>query len=255
MTNCGEARSYTSTIYLTAHEIGHSYFPFYTGLNEQKYAWMDEGLITFFPQFIVEKYTDDPDYILFKRNIAAYNKSAGNYNDVPMMINTNNVGRYAYRFHSYNRPSTAFYLLYNYLGKDKFAKALNLFTKRWHGKHPMPFDFFFTFNEVAGEDLAWFWKPWFFDLGCADLSIENIDTSAKDAVYVTVKNKTGFPVPVHLTAVYKTGKTKQFDFKMSIWKNNIKTYKIQIHSGGLQKIILDTETTPDAYPEDNVKTF
>ena len=252
MTNCGEARSLSSTIYLTAHEIGHSYFPFYTGLNEQKYAWMDEGLITFFPQLIVEKYTDDPGYVLFKRNIAAYNKSAGNYNDVPMMINTNNVGRYAYRFHSYNRPSAAFYLLYNYLGKEKFAKSLNLFTKRWNGKHPMPFDFFFTFNEVAGEDLAWFWKPWFFDLGYADLSIDKIDNSAKDKIDVIIKNKTGFPVPVHLKAEYKNGKTKQFNLKMNTWDNGNKI-KISIPSRGIVKVYLDTETTPDAYPEDNVK--
>ena len=253
MTNCGEARSLSSTIYLTAHEIGHSYFPFYTGLNEQKYAWMDEGLITFFPQFIVEKYTDDPEYILFKRNIAAYNHSAGNYNDVPMMINTNNVGRYAYRFHSYNRPSTAYYLLYNYLGKEKFAKSLNLFTKRWNGKHPMPFDFFLTFNEVAEEDLAWFWKPWFFELGYADLSIDKVDISEKDIVYVTIKNKTGFPVPVHLTAKYSDGKTKQIDKKMNIWKEDINTIKLSFPSRGLKKLILNTETTPDAFPKDNVK--
>ncbi len=254
MTNCGETRSLSSAIYLTAHEIGHSYFPFYTGLNEQKYAWMDEGLITFFPQFIVEKYTDDPDYVLFKRNIAAYNHSAGTYNDVPMMINTNNVGRYAYRFHSYNRPSTAFYLLYNYLGKEKFTKGLNLFTKRWNGKHPMPFDFFFTFNEVAGEDLAWFWKPWFFELGYADLSIEKVDTSLKNNTEIIIKNKTGFPVPVHITAEYKNGKKFSFDFKMNVW-NNKNELKIKIPGKNIKKVFSDTETTPDAFPEDNVINF
>ena len=251
MTNCGEAKNRTSTIYLTAHEIGHSYFPFYTGLNEQKYAWADEGLITFFPQFIVEKYTDDPNYVLFKRNISAYNRSAGTYIDLPMMINSNNVGRNAYRFHAYNRPSTAFYLLYNYLGKEKFAQALNLFVKRWNGKHPMPFDFFFTFNKAAGEDLAWFWKPWFFELGYADLSTYKTDTSAKDVVTVTIKNKTGFPVPVHLIAEYSDGKTKHIDKKMNVWKNS-GTIKLSVSSIGLKKLILDTETTPDAFPEDNV---
>lgn len=253
MTNCGEAKSYTSTIYLTAHEIGHSYFPFYTGLNEQKYAWMDEGLITFFPQLIVEKYTDEPEYVLFKRNIAAYNKSAGTYKDVPMMINTDNVGRYAYRFHSYNRPSIAFYLLYKYLGKKKFAEALKLFIERWNGKHPVPFDFFYTFNEVAGEDLAWFWKSWFFDLGYADLCIEKVDTSGNKLAYITINNKTNFPVPIHLTAEYSDGKTKQIYKKMSIWKSGIEKIKLSVPSKGLKKIILDTETIPDAFLDDNVK--
>ena len=255
MTNCGEARSYTSTLYLTSHEIGHSYFPFYTGLNEQKYAWMDEGLITFFPQFIVKKYTDDPGYVFFKRNITAYNHSAGTYKDVPMMINTNNVGRYAYRFHSYNRPSTAFYLLYNYLGKEMFAKCLNLFTKRWNGKHPMPFDFFFTFNEVAGEDLVWFWKSWFFDLGYADLSIKDIYKTEVNKTMIVIENKTGFPVPVHLKVNYNDGKVRKIDKKMNVWSDGTKTIKITVPSENIKSISLDTETTPDAYPEDNVREF
>jgi hypothetical protein len=50
MVNDGDASNRDGTIYLTAHEIGHTYFPFYTGLNEQRYAWMDEGLISFLPQ-------------------------------------------------------------------------------------------------------------------------------------------------------------------------------------------------------------
>ena len=28
---------------VAAHEIAHTYFPFYMGINERKYAWMDEG--------------------------------------------------------------------------------------------------------------------------------------------------------------------------------------------------------------------
>ncbi|NPA69005.1 MAG: M1 family metallopeptidase [Chlorobi bacterium] len=255
MTNCGETKNLTSTYYLTAHEVGHSYYPFYTGLNEQKYAWMDEGLITFFPQYVIEKYAGDSTFTVFKRNIAVYNKLAGNYNDVPLMISSNNVGRNAYRFHAYNRPSVAFYLLYDYLGKEKFAKVLQLFTGRWHGKHPVPFDLFFAFNEVAGEDLAWFWKPWFFDLGYADLSISGIDTSLKDKFIVTVKNKTGFPVPVYLTAEYKNGETKHFDHKMNVWKHGNKTFRITIPSEELKKVYLDTELTPDAFPEDNVYDF
>ena len=110
----------------------------------------------------------------------------------------------------------------------------------------------FRSNKVAEEDLAWFWEPWFFELGYADLSIEEIKKIGKDKLGIIIKNKTGFPVPVHLKAKYKTGKTKQFDLKMNIWDNGNKI-KISIPSKGIKKVYLDTETTPDAYPEDNVK--
>jgi hypothetical protein len=31
------------TRYVTEHEIAHIFFPFYTGINETKYGFMDEG--------------------------------------------------------------------------------------------------------------------------------------------------------------------------------------------------------------------
>ena len=31
---------------LTDHEIFHTMFPFYMGINETKYGWMDEGWAT-----------------------------------------------------------------------------------------------------------------------------------------------------------------------------------------------------------------
>ncbi len=251
MINDGDASSRNGTLYVTSHEIGHSYFPFYTGLNEQKYAWMDEGLITFFPQFVLKKYTDEKDYVFFKRNISSYNYYAGTFNDVPLMISSNNVGRYAYRFQAYTRSSVAFYMLYQHIGKDKFAEGLRLFTERWNGKHPTPYDLFFTFNEVAKEDLAWIWKPWFFEIGYADLSIKKVYNTEVNKVIVIIENKTGFPVPINLTAEYEDGTTKVVSEKMIVWKDK-STYKLNLPEKGLKKLILNTETIPDAYPDNNV---
>ena len=38
---------------LTVHEAAHTYFPFMVGINEQDYAWMDEGWANFFDHFFV----------------------------------------------------------------------------------------------------------------------------------------------------------------------------------------------------------
>jgi aminopeptidase N len=251
MVNDGDAEDRNSTLYVTSHEIGHSYFPFYTGLNEQKYAWMDEGLITFFPQFVIQKYTDDKDYTFFKHNIESYNYYAGTTFDVPLMIDSYNVGRYAYRFHAYARSAVSFYLLYQYLGKEKFTAGLKLFIERWKHKHPTPYDFFFTMDEIAGENLSWFWKPWFFEIAYADLSIKETYKTEVNKRIVIIENLTGFPVPVELTAEYKNGDIKIFHSEMNVWANGEKTYKMNIQDEGLIKIQLNTETIPDAYPKNN----
>jgi len=42
---------------------------------------------------------------------------------------------------------------------------------------------------------------------------------------------------------------------MNVWENGTKTIKITVPSENIKSISLDTETTPDAYPEDNVREF
>ena len=253
MVNDGNNSNRNGTLYLTSHEIGHSYFPFYTGLNEQKYAWMDEGLITFYPQFFVKKYTTDTNYTFFTRNIQKYNNSANTNIDVPLMIPSDNLSRYPYRFQAYIRSAVAFNELYNILGKEKFTEGLQLFIKNWNGKHPTPYDFFNVFNSVADEDLAWFWKPWFFQLGSADLEVNSI-TKTKESTDIVIKNVSGFPVRIIMTVNYKDGTNKKFEYSAREWKRT-KQFVINVPKGKIKSIILDTENVPDAFPENNVKEF
>jgi len=253
MVNDGDNYDYNGTLYLTAHEMGHSYFPFYTGLNEQKYAWMDEGLITFFPQLFVKKFTKDTNYVFFKRSTKSYNSLSNTMLDVPLMVISDNLSAQAYRFNAYTRSSTAFYVLYRYIGKQKFAEALQLFAKRWNGKHPTPYDFFFTFNKVANEDLAWFWKPWFFEMGSADLSLGKLETT-KEKTFINIVNKSGFPVAIDLSVTYSDGTEKHYTEKSNVWKS-ANNFKIKLDNNKIKSIVLNSETTPDSDSENNVLIF
>ena len=250
MVNDGDSKTLTGTLYVTSHEIGHSYFPFNTGLNEQRYAWMDEGLITFLPRKMVAKYTDDTSYTAFCDIIQAYNEKAGSEFEIPLMISSTNTG-FAYRYHAYGRSSVAFYTLSDYLGEAKFDAALLEFSKRWEQKHPTPFDLFFTMNEIAGEDLAWFYKPWFFDLAYADLALGKFENNK-----IEVINKGGLPVAINLT-VYADGKEIEISKKADVWKNGLQSLWIDLTELGnfksVEKLVLDVKLTADAFPEDNVK--
>ncbi len=168
MVNDGSSSSFGGAAQVTSHEITHSYFPFYMGINEKKYAWMDEGMAVFLPLGYQE--SADPKYDPRGRRFINYEKAMGNETEMPMMIPSVLLGVYQdYRNASYNRSAYAYITLEDLLGKAKFKKALHEYMNRWNGKHPMPYDFFFTFNDAAGEDLSWFWKPWFFDRGVVDL--------------------------------------------------------------------------------------
>jgi aminopeptidase N len=124
----------------------------------------------------------------------------------------------AYGIASYVRPAMAYTLLRDVMGEQVFRKALREYMARWNGKHPLPSDFFFTFNDVAGEDLAWFWKPWFYEQGYPDLAIQNVNMQP-GAVEVTVQRVGNMPVPVHLRYVYEDGTSETHVEGTSIWKD------------------------------------
>ena len=51
----GERQYYDDPIFsrfVAEHEIAHSWFPFYMGINESRYAFMDEGWATTFELLI-----------------------------------------------------------------------------------------------------------------------------------------------------------------------------------------------------------
>ena len=72
------------------------------------------------------------------------------------------------------------------LGDELFTKALHYYIQQWHGKHPMPLDFFNCMNTGSGKNLNWFWKKWFYENGVPDLAITNVKQSGKQ-VTVTVQ--------------------------------------------------------------------
>ena len=66
---------------------------------------------------------------------------------------------------SRNQPLICFGSFQDYLGPQRYNQCIQTFIERWKGKHPLPHDFFYTFNDVSGENLNWLIKPWIFDYG------------------------------------------------------------------------------------------
>jgi hypothetical protein len=239
--------------YVTAHEIGHSYFPFFTGTNETSYAWMDEGLMSFFPRLAV-------DNIWKKCNTRNditknYAKIAGTKYDLPIMIPSDIFKKFfAYRNIAYNRPAYAFSVLHQYLGDSLFFAALRTFTNRWHYKHPYPYDFFFTFNNISKQNLNWFWKAYFFDFAKPDLAIKNVKFDGANLNF-TIQNIGGLPQPIIIKILLKNNKNISYKKNISVWKNS-KTYKISIPLRQKpKKIILGNKNIPDTNNKNNKFQF
>ncbi len=199
---------------LTVHEVAHTYFPFMMGINEQEYAWMDEGWASFFDFLLADSLTGR------KSNLRGYAIAAGNDFDVPPMVRSSFLRSPAYGIASYSRPQSAYLVLLDQLGYDTFHQCMVEYMNRWKGKHPTPYDFFFTWNQVSGQNLNWLWKPWFFEWGYPDIAIRSVERdSAAQQDAITVERVGNLPIPIHLTLTYSDRSQEHIHLRADVWKD------------------------------------
>ena len=248
MVNDNPLEEKDDAIELTDHEIFHTMFPFYMGINETKYAWMDEGWATI-GEWLISPIIDtsiEDDY-----GVAPYERAAGTEDDLPIATLSTQESGNTYFLNSYPKPAFGYLYVKDMLGDKLFTKALHNYIIQWQGKHPMPFDFFNSMNEGAGQNMNWFWKRWFFDAGVPNLSIADVKHKGKRFI-VKVTNKGGKPVPVDIVLHYSDSSTQTIHASVGIWKNNISTSRFLFRaSKKVKSITLGSLYTPDTDKSDN----
>ena len=236
------------SIELTDHEIFHSMFPFYMGINETKYGWMDEGWATI-GEWLISPMIDST--IIDRYGVLRYSLAAGKEHDLPVTTLTTQQFGESMFINSYPKPGMGYLFVKDMLGDSLFFRGLHHYIRTWHGKHPMPYDFFYSMNEGTGKNLDWFWKKWFFENGEPDLAIGKISGN-NSSRRVSVLCKGTKPVPVELTVIYADG-TKEFIYRsIAVWEKGAK--QINIPLAGIKKIKslkLEGVHTPDSNPLDN----
>ena len=247
MVNEGDPSNRGKAIGLIFHEISHSYFPFYMGNNERKYAWMDEGWATWLTYGIIDQMV--PDYNYIERVSNSFQNLSGKEKEVPLMYPSYQITDYeAYRVHAYNRSAMAYVFLRNALGDSVFKEALHVYMDRWNGLHPIPYDFFNTFENVSGQDLDWYIQPWFFEHSYADLGIKKVTLDNK----IVIENNGGLPLPVIVSCQFTDGTSADYYENTSIWRTSNPAIIIQADpEKTIQKVILGNKKIPDVISENN----
>ncbi len=236
-----------SPMTLTVHEVSHTYFPFMMGINEQDYAWMDEGWASFFDYTLSDSLSNHT-----LGGVRGYSFVAGTDNDIPPMVRSRNLST-GYRNASYQRPQNAYLTLLDLLGYDKFHSCMTTYMDRWKGKHPAPFDFFNTWNDASGQNLDWFWRPWFFEWGYPDLAIQGItNDEAANCQVILIARKGNIPVPLHLVVEYTDGSKETIHQTAAIWKDGKQQTLISCAKAKTVKnAVLGLRTIPDTNSKDN----
>lgn len=236
------------------HEVAHTYFPFYMGINETRYAYMDEGWATTFEYLIGiaehGKEAADKFYKSFRVDKYINDKSAEE--DQPVISMSDQVSGAGYGNNSYGKASLSYLALKDMLGDDLFKKALHTYMSNWNGKHPIPWDYFNSMNAGSGQNLNWFFQNWFFTNNYLDLAITKVSAAAGKAT-VTIKNVGGFAIPFDVVVTYADGKTDTIHKTPVVWKANQKEINVTFNAGKkIKSVSLDNGIYMDATPADNI---
>jgi hypothetical protein len=254
MVNDGTTRDFKFSQMVQDHEIAHTYFPFYMGINETRYAYMDEGWATTFEYLIGQeefgKAHEDSVYKMFRINRYIHDPSAEE--DQPIISMSTQVSGAGYGNNSYGKASLSYLALKDLLGDVVFKKALHHYMDAWHGKHPIPWDYFNSMSAGAGQNLNWFFNNWFFTNNYIDLKIDNVKKQNGNYT-IDVKNVGGFAIPFDIKIIYEDGKTASIHETPATWKKNEKEQLLKISTKkNIISIELDGGIFMDYTPQDNV---
>lgn len=251
MVNDGNTPDRAFTIDVTLHEIFHTMFPFYTGINETKYGWMDEGMAILANWLLMPKFEPSRNSVLVVSGVAEYSAFAGSESDVPVSTLSIQLDDPAFTINSYYKPAMALMYLRDMIGEDVFLKGLHQFIRDWKGKHPLPYDFFFSMNRGTGLNLNWYWQRWFMESGVPDLAITGNASDKKSRIF-SVEMKGQKPVPVDFNITFADGTKQTIHRSVAVWEKEPKKVELRI-PGNKQVIRIDlgNQLIPDVNPQDN----
>ena len=229
---------------VTDHEFGHIWFPMIVGSNERLHAWMDEGFNTFINSLSTDAFNNG-EYKERKTNMHQMSSVFVNDRLEPIYTSPDNVKERNLGVSAYYKPSMGLVLLREQiLGPERFDEAFTAYIDRWAYKHPTPDDFFRTMENVAGEDLRWFWRSWFINSWKLDQAVTGVKYVKNDptqGAIITIENLEQMPMPVVIELKTKSGNVTRKTLPVEIWKRNVSwEFKVDT-TEELAKVVIDPD--------------
>jgi hypothetical protein len=224
-------------------------------VDERRYSWFDEGMTTFheaqahrdtFPATTPEL-SDRNSYLNLART--------GNEGEI-MRRSDFHYTSGAYGVASYPKPAVNFASLRALLGEATFNRAWRTFMQRWAWKHPYPWDFFNTVEEVSGQELDWFWRTWFYETWTLDQAVGSV-AEGPGGVTIVIEDRGLAPMPARVTATREDGTAQTLELPVETWLEGRRTATITLPAAQspVIRVEIDAENAfPDVNRENNVWT-
>lgn len=250
--------------WITAHELGHGWFPMIVGSNERRHAFMDEGFNTFIDVYASDAFNHGE---FAPKRDSEYAPKGGNPVDeiLPVLADPNAPTLMApadsvsekYRHSvSYFKGALGLVLLREQiLGPERFDPAFRKYIATWAYHHPTPSDFFRFMSSEAGEDLTWWWRGWYLNNWQLDMAVTGasyVDNDPAKGAQVTFASKQKLVMPATLRIDYADGSHEDVRVPVETWRQSAMPKLALRTAKKISRLTLDPDhKLPDADRSNN----
>ncbi len=223
-------RSEQELFNVTSHEIAHMWVPMIVSTNEKRHAWMDEGISTFLEgESRMELWPGVDHHRVESRS---YLQAAAADMEQSMMRHGDHYEPGpGYGVASYPKPAALMVALRQVLGEEVWTEAYRTFLSEWAYKHPTPWDFFNTFERVAGQDLDWFWTSFYYETWVLDHVVTGVRAPSNGQSVVVVEDRGNAIFPARVQVRTSTGETLTYDIPVDHWLGGASVHEYQVPEG------------------------
>src|SRR5436190_1648483 len=180
-----------------------------------------------------------------------YSSAGDGLFNAPDVIGQNDLGIAAYE-----KPSIMLNALRDVvLGPERFDAAFREYVNRWAFKHPTPWDFFHSMENVSGEDLGWFWRAWVLNTWKLDQAVKDVKYIRNDpsnGVNITVDNLEKMAMPVLIQIKEENGKVHDLKLPVEIWQRGSSwTFHVATTSNVTDVVLDPDKKLPDINRSNN----
>jgi peptidase M1-like protein len=211
------------------------------GSDEKRYAWQDEGLTRFNQIQGMQEYFKGYDRLSISRN--NYLAIARTDFEEPLMRHGDyyQYGTAAYGVASYDKMALNLEMLRALLGEATFMRAYREYGRRWLNKHPTPYDMWNTFEEVAGRDLDWFWRTWWYETSTLDHAIGGVRTTPS-GLEIDVEDRGTAFMPTRVAVTRADGSVERAEVPVEIWLGGTRRHTLRLRrSPSVTKVEIDPD--------------
>jgi hypothetical protein len=168
---------------VTIHEFLHQFWYGIVASNEFEEAWLDEGLTTYSENRISSHLFGEKTSAInwWGVTLGSFDTTRAGYvlaehkSDGTLAMPSFSHWRTGVSFGlSYNKAGVMLMTLENYLGRERFDKIIRTYFQRFRFRHPCRDDFRRVANEVAGENLDWFFDQLIDEATSLDYAVASI---------------------------------------------------------------------------------